>query len=430
MSFLKISSISTTNSTDMFTLGVSTARGNAEKIGQFGSGSLMATLLWIRLYGVSPIFMINGRRVEFICKPERTTTGGTFRRIYMLEDGESTPMSVALEYGEVDWRSHDMSLREYISNAIDQGTDITESMELAQEIVGRPDSVEVYIPINPDVTKYWHNIDKYFLHFNNKQTISIIDKSEMSHCRVYRRGVFIRELGCMSLFDYNLDFDINESRNGSSDSMEREIYRVCGGYNPKAQPTDEHREKILRYAIANNSGNHPTIETNTASRYSIHPKLWKETFEKVAGGKKFSIINGDNNICVDSSWYNDIKEICPHLDGLFDLSPAKRSNNLIPVKPDAKTVKRVECLWEKLKALGMTNDKQMPKVELFKTKNGQQPYALGLYSGGTISIWADQVASNQTILEELLHHASDCEDHSSAFQEFIIRTLTEAMEHI
>lgn len=429
MSFLKISSISTTNSTDMFTLGVSTARGNAEKIGQFGSGSLMATLLWIRLYGVSPIFMINGRRVEFVCKPERTTTGGTFRRIYMLEDGKSTPMSVALEYGEVDWRSHDMSLREYISNAIDQGTDITDSMELVQEITGRPDSVEVYIPINPDVTKYWHNIDKYFLHFNNKQKSTIIDKCDMSNCRVYRRGVFIRELNSVSLFDYNLDFDINESRNGSSDSMETEIFRVISGYNRDAMPTSSQMEKVINYVIANKSDK-KVIEHHAPNRYGINRRVWADTFKKVAGKKKFTIIKDEKNIWVDSSWYNAIKDICPELDGLFDLSPAQRSTSLTSIPPGKTTMDIVKSLWAKLEMIGMTNGKDLPKVELFKTRDGQQPYVLGMYSGGTISIWADQAGSKQTILEELLHHASGHDDGTRLFQEFIIRSLTESMELI
>ena len=47
MRYLKIVSQSNTNPEDLFTLGVSTSRGT-DKIGQFGSGTLMGVLAWLR----------------------------------------------------------------------------------------------------------------------------------------------------------------------------------------------------------------------------------------------------------------------------------------------------------------------------------------------------------------------------------------------
>jgi hypothetical protein len=55
--YLKIVSKSITTPEDMFTLGVSTSRGKVDKIGQFGSGSLMGVLAWMREFGDAPKFL-------------------------------------------------------------------------------------------------------------------------------------------------------------------------------------------------------------------------------------------------------------------------------------------------------------------------------------------------------------------------------------
>jgi hypothetical protein len=424
--YLKICSVSTTNPVDMFTLGVSTARGVDGKIGQFGSGSLMSTLLWLRLHGESPIFMLNGARVEFESRPERTTTGGVFHRVYQTVDGVETPLSVALEYGEIDWTESHMALREWISNAIDQGADIVAALSKVDSLECEQNEVCVFVPMNAEVRKYWNNVDKYFLHFKQNQDSIVLPKAKPSICRLYRKGVFVRELTSLkTLFDYNLPIDINECRTGSSDSMESTILDTLHGHNMDVPQDYFH---TVFHAILQDRD---CWEAKNPTSYLYGG--WRNYLngEQVKGVKLIrseSRQKGEGTR-VDGTWYNGFIKINPALSGYADLFTEK--HDIIEQQAPPEVLALANRCWKFLTTLVPT-DKAMPNVFTFKTADGGQPSYLGRYddSRNRIFIWHDQKASGQTIIEEMAHAISGHPDCTRAFQEYLFRCLTECFELI
>lgn len=424
MKYLRIASVSRTNSTDMFTLGVSTSRGT-DKIGQFGSGSLMGSLCWMRHEGDSPIFGLNGLRVEFECQLMKKTDGQPFRQVFKVENGEKTPLSVCLEYGEVDWVSPEMGLREWISNALDHGADLSEALTVVDEseIDFPEEMVVVYVPMSGTVRKYWQNIDKYFLHFLDMQTVPAIKKEKSSPCRVYRRGVFVRELEVKTIFDYNLDFDINESRTGSSDSIREKIQRFSIGNGDVKTPPEYVRE--LTQAVLMNLD---CLEVRDSYWYThLCGSEWNDFLKT----QTFQVHDGHEDghgHHVQTIWYKRFVNANKSLDGMTHLTQAVKEGNLIIPNPPELT-KMAQQIWEMIDAAGMCNDKTMPKVECFKTKDGSIPKAFGVYdrSAQTVSI-SELTINQETLLHEFGHHITGAPDYSSEFTAFFVRLAREYMK--
>lgn len=430
-SYLKITSVSTTNPIDMFTLGVSTARGDANKIGQFGSGSLMSTLLWLRNYGCSPVFILNGTRVEFESRPEKTSTGGVFHRVYMSVDGVETPLSVALEYGELDWTAPEMALREWICNALDQGAAIEDTLSKVATLDCTPDEVCVFIPMVPDVQKYWQHIDKYFLHYSDRQAQKCIEKPQVSPCRLYRKGVFVRELNVNTLFDYNLsDLPVNECRTGSSDSMLSRIDDVqCGEGG-----ADSYYDTIFE-AIIGHVDCYEVTHTSSWLYSSFRDCLKRQADRgvRVRRLKESGIVpDGTTGYPILNAWYSAFTNHCPALCGYPDRFAADNQVQLHDATDDL--VALADDCWRFLTTLlpGSATGKARPSVHSFTTLDGQPPYFMGRFDAtqNRVLIWRDCISSRQTMLEEMAHAISGCSDHTRSFQEYLFRVITEAYEVI
>ena len=428
--YLKICSVSTTNPVDMFTLGVSTARGVDGKIGQFGSGSLMSTLLWLRLTGESPIFMLNGVRVEFDSRPERTTTGGTFHRVFQTIDGVETPLSVALEYGELDWTEAHMALREWISNALDQGADIVAALSKVDSLACEQNEVCVFVPMSADVRKYWAKIDTYFLHFTQKQDEVVLPKSKPSVCRLYRKGVFVRELpNLKTLFDYNLPLDINECRTGSSDSMESAVLSCVHGDNPNLP---QHYFQALFNAILAGCQSWEATSPSSYLYGGWSTFLTSDYVKNVKVIRSGSKLQGTGTP-IDSTWYNGFIKRNPALSGYDDLFAER--NEIIELPADTETQALANRCFKFLMTLIPGGDKKgkgMPTVSTFKTLDGSMPSCLGRYDAERhrVFVWQDQRSSVQTMLEEMAHAISGQYDCSRGFQEYLFRCLAECVQII
>lgn len=427
--YLKIASVSATNPIDMFTLGVSTARGVEGKIGQFGSGSLMATLLWLRLYGVSPVFSLNGVKVEFDSRPEKTTTGGIFHRVYQSIDGAETPLSVALEYGELDWTNPVMALREFVCNALDQGAAIDQCISKVSSLDCDDNQVCVFIPWSGEIQKYWLSIDQYFLHFTDRQDKVCIEKASISPCRIYRKGVFVRELGENTMFDYNLDIEINECRTGSSDSMLSLVNDVQEGCNDNAPK--EYYDTIFQAILSDVECYEVTHRLNWA--YSGWLATLKEQAAKGTRLRKQTELAGDNRANngavgypVHNSWFMALTNKQPLLCGYPDRLAAESGIEISDATEDLQQLAD-EC-WQYLTTL-LPTDKQIPKICSFVTTHGSDPSFMGKFDAtqNRVLMWRECKTSRQIMLEELAHAISGCYDCTRSFQDYLFRLINEAM---
>lgn len=418
MSYLKISSVSRTTVTDLFTLGVSTSRGDASKIGQFGSGTLMGVLAWLRSFGESPVFLVNGQRVTFTTDAVQKSDGATFGQVSMKMGRKSTPLSVALEYGELDWKSPELGLREWICNAIDAGN--LNCLSVVSKIEASEDEVAVFVPYTGIAKLYHAQIDKYFLHFTGKNSKEVIEKASLSPCRIYRKGIFVCELQEQSISDYNLDFDINECRTGSSDSLMHTIK-----HHNNYCASDEHGIRI-RDAIMNG------VDCVESTINRLHAGV-KKAFRALEGSVKFCSPNFLVAGCtpLPGNIYSLIRDEMPELDGLKHQSQAALEGFEL-INPRPETQRNFDNVCGLIEGLNLTNGKPRPSLTCFKTKNGVKPNCLGFYQPAAqmVSIWDEQGSSIRTMVHELCHHYSGALDWQSEFADYAHRVIGEVVEQL
>src|SRR5690606_35030575 len=104
-----------------FILGASTSRGEPDKIGQFGSGSLFAVLTLLR-HGVK-FYIYSGEDLVDFYVEDDILSNKVLQVVKYRYRGKEYNTGTCLEFGEIDWTTTDMALREFISNAIDQDSE-------------------------------------------------------------------------------------------------------------------------------------------------------------------------------------------------------------------------------------------------------------------------------------------------------------------
>lgn len=415
MKYVKIVSKSTTTPEDMFTLGVSTSRGKEDKIGQFGSGTLLGTLAWMRSYGTSPVFMINGKKVIFETKEILKSDGEPFQQVLMCHSRKKSPLNVALEYGTLDWPTACLGLREWISNAIDgsqEGTDPKTLIVLTNKIEASDDEVAVFVPYTDLAKEYFDNIGKYFLHFVGKDGDKVIEKDSVSKCRIYRKGVFIRELKEDSLFDYNMTFSINECRTGSSDSLISSIEYHITYY----EACQDRLRKIRNAVVANLD----LVETGKS--YSglsdAFIEVWRELVGKVGlCPTNFTVANCT---AIAPIWHKAIVKAIPELDGLKEVCEAEIKGFLIS-PPSEAVLKHYHDICELIETVGLSDGMSRPKLIMYNTKDNNHPGFLGLYSTGKqeVMLWEKNRKLSETMVHELAHHyTGGADDYTQQFAAF------------
>ncbi len=415
MKYVKIVSKSTTTPEDMFTLGVSTSRGKANKIGQFGSGTLLGTLAWMRAYGTSPIFMINGKKVVFETKDILKSDGEPFKQVLMCHSRKKAPLNVALEYGTLDWPTACLGLREWISNAIDgseEGTDPNTLITLTNKIEASDDEVAVFVPYTDLAKEYFDNIGKYFLHFVKKDGEKVIEKDTVSKCRIYRKGVFIRELKEDSLFDYNMLFDINECRTGSSDSLINSVEYHITYYEDSTTKLRQIRNAVL--------ANLDLVETGKTyyAMSDVFAEVWRELVGKVGlCPTNFTVANCT---AIAPIWHKAVVKAVPELDGLKEVCEAEIRGFIIS-PPSGTVLKHYHDICEVIETVGLSNGLSRPKLIMYNTKDDSHPGFLGLYSMGKqeVMLWEKNKKLSETMVHELAHHYTEgADDYTSQFAAF------------
>ena len=238
-------------------LGMSTTRdcGVEGAIGQFGSGAKHAINVLLRA-GLKFYIYCGKTRLEFFTVEEVVNDGLTKKQIerVMCKLGGTSTKTVdcgwCLDFGAVDWDDTAMALREFVSNAIDRSIrqgGFVEAMEKGDLVVqpctdasrrAKDGFTRIYIEMSKDVQTFFGELPKRFIHFDDPGKVNqkLIPKTQPSKARIYRCGVFVRELEqtkLPSLFDFNFgpnDLSIDESRNSS----EYETRGACAKMMAKA----------------------------------------------------------------------------------------------------------------------------------------------------------------------------------------------------
>lgn len=209
-------------------MGASTKDGETT-IGMFGTGWKYGLALALRKK--MKVLVFSGtQKIEFSKMPEQIRNT-TFHRIAFSINGKrrrKTSMTTLL--GESDWDDEWMFVREIVANAFDEGgfrIRTTDSEE--EEPQGAPGVTRVYLSVKPRVRDILEHMDLYIRRHGELETNDHgkIFKPLGEKARIYKRGIFVKELDRSSLFDYDLmHLKLTESRSADSWDIERAVKDV------------------------------------------------------------------------------------------------------------------------------------------------------------------------------------------------------------
>jgi hypothetical protein len=396
-------------------LGVSTARGNAEKIGMFGSGGKHSVNILLR-YGLNPIIFLGENELKFFYKPD-FMGDKQYNRVCYTYKGQTERTGFSLEFGEMDWDSVEMTLREFISNAIDAVGVENVVLDIVDTPVAYNDSTSIYIPLTPEVQKYYNNLSSKFLHFVNKQDLEIFENND-GLAKIYRKGVFVREINQYnppSMFNYNLGHNtkIDESRNMSDSS--------CIDYCSKILGTN--KEYLIKYFKSLTDLSKKCWE-DKFYYWCFDKDLVKEAWQEIYGN---AVASDNEKIGSAAKDKGKLVVYVRNLELIKTLDLPVAENFITKVESsgysiqdaNSTTIKNFNKVWRKLEGIGLTMNKPKPILRNFTGVAQNGSVIRGYYDNGCVYINADDCGSFQTILEECAHYITGADDFSRDFQEFL-----------
>lgn len=418
-------------------LGYSTARGT-DAIGQFGTGAKHGICVLLRA-GINVRVYCGTDKLVFSTIEEEVDGRLVKRVAVQVNRRKPRPLDWVLDFGAIDWTEVRMALREFVANAIDQSEDGHIKIQMVEEVKAKGGFTQVVIEETQEVREFYADLGMHFLHFGGDPAASVIPKDEPSPCRIYRCGVFIRELDD-SLCDYNFkahEIEIDECRNLSDYAAKAAIARLYR--NTKS------REDLARVFKAMIDGKTELLENNLDSFYLApyatneeEQEVWKEAWFRAAGDSipcpedqidkgNFAIKKGFRVVKQPSeTWGKALKAFgVTSLDQVLD-----GSENLGRKVTEATSAAKaaVNKVWEWLDAVGMTQDKPQPEVKGFDSiMNGEQDTLGYVLPGESVVHLRNDVEGRlllETALEEVVHYVTGSADGSRDIQDFSFRFIT------
>lgn len=422
-------------------LGVSSARGCEESIGQFGSGAKHGVLTCLRM-GLNPVIYLGKDKIQFHTEPARLPNGTQYNKVFIkINQKAPKELSMALEYGALDWDDINMALREFVSNALDSVNGDAKQITIknVERIHPEEGHTVIGVPLTPDVQKFWQDLPNRFLQFNSNTNAKekFIAKREFGPAKIYRKGVLVRTLnGVRSMFDYNFgeELRIDEARN-------LDAYYV-GSAAAQAIPKDE---KILSQIFRSLVKGEETWEESIGSNYyiayyaerekALWQKVWKNCFgdKAVLAPEGLAAMMGETAkekgytayTIASPGWVAAmIKAGIPTLFNVLDNVNDKGEKIMEPT-PELKKCR--DEVWEWLEVLNLTNGKQKPPVMMFQPIMEGKSETCGYYKGGTVYIGQDYTTNKKVMVEELAHYITGAADATRDFQDFAFRIVGNMM---
>lgn len=410
-------------------LGLSTARGEADKIGQFGSGSKHGILTLIRA-GITPRIFIGNDEIVFSTHPARMLEKDYLEVRYTFR-GEQHKTGMCLEFGALDWDTPGMALREFICNAIDQGEVIQDCLKLRENPKADAEETRIFIPLENEALKeYWLNIKSRFLHYEGLENNPVIP-ARSAKATLFRRGVMVREMECEHppIFHYNFQSEkIDESRNMNDGSFSQ----IAAALLRKSQKSIETilssfgGEKRWEHGLG-----YSVDDYMDATRATV-----KAAWTAVFGDKPFAA-EGElraalckksiQHIVVPQQWEGCLERSgivhgCTLLNGID-------SKGGEVFEPNQKTVNTFRTAWGWLEKVRLTNGKPFPEVKNFSMPMNCGNETIGYYKDGTVFLNIDYDGNEQAALEELAHYITGAEDETRDFQDFAFKVATRMANH-
>jgi len=399
-------------------LGVSTARGNKDKIGQFGSGAKMGILTCLR-HHINPVIISGKMRVEFD-SISRKMGDKEFKQVVAVIDGERKDLSFSLDYGAIDWNKIDYAVREFISNARDQGgchLSIVDSIEQESQ-----DSTSVYVEYIPPVKEYHENISKYFLEpgsFSTDDSSSQVYDNPNGIMRIYRKGVLCSEVSQDALFYYNINnLKIDESRNVNSFVAR---YQVAWALS---KCTDRQFDRLLNAMLKGEACYENTLNAMDILERDEFKSNFNKAFYRAFPEYEITTkelyqycLNKNGKVipCDDRTFY--ILKECGVEIAKTEGGKIGVENGFMPIPTTTECRRLFNKIWNKVVKLGLHNNKEKPNLAMYAKPMSHGTQVNGYYDNGTVYIERNSGSPN-VILEEIGHYVTDAKDCTRDFQDW------------
>jgi hypothetical protein len=260
-------------------MGASTKDGEST-IGMFGTGWKYGIALAMRKN--IPITLFSGnKKIDFFTKEEHI--GGTvFHRIcYSVGRSTTKKTSLTTTMGQKDWTDEWFLLREVVSNAVDcGGFSITRTDDLS--LAGAAGKTRVFIGLSDRLEEVITNMPQYIRRTGELEasTFGKIFPPISDKCRVYKKGILIKELDCPGIFDYELNsLTLSESRTSDTWNIFWEMRRLL------SSAAKENLRKVIRGLSDADSDGRKIAEASVV--FSSYDKerdsSWRDAFKEEFG---------------------------------------------------------------------------------------------------------------------------------------------------
>lgn len=407
-------------------LGASTKRGDATKIGFFGTGLKYSIALLLREKIPFKVY-IGKKEVKF---DVISTKFSGIKFDVITVDGEKT--SLTTDAG-IDWLPW-YAVREIYTNALDEGG----AMEVTDVIKPEANTTKIYISMHSklgDVTRNWQSyfstkrehLEEIVLKKGeeNERTYRILPKREnQPEFRIFRKGILVSHLRhSNSLFDYDVsELTINESRVVKHDweGRQRAAEALAQATNEDIivqfikswrQPQLEHQEQFWDYL-------YDSSDYLGMSKFSNH---WLELL------RPFRLVPSDNTgfYGVTSNTIGLPNTLLKHLYSQFGdkLTIEGMSKTHFIITGDYPD--DLDWTMQVLDDEGYMFNKENIKLAKFRDSNIKACWS---YKDNAILISKEVLSYTEDkkltiMLEEVLHARSGFSDHTRQFQDYILTEL-------
>jgi len=405
--YLKITNPGICHPAAFTVLGVSTARGDSNKIGQFGSGFKMGINTCLR-FGINPIIASGNSTITFDCV-QKLMGDKPYNQVLAIVDGQKQELGFCTEFGAIDWDKIDYAVREFVSNAYDQGGC---NLSIVDKVDHSVDSTSVYVEYSADVQRYHENIKTYFMDQKLAKISCVLDNNS-DKLLVYRKGVLVHEQPKKSLFSYNInDIRVDESRNVDSWLAS---YR-CAMMIDKC--SNEQLDRLTMaivdgedYAEVGLDYDYFPAEKLADSFKRVYPRM------KVCTKDIYRFCKNKNNVINVS--LKAYKLFARSLDIIAEVEGGIRgaTNGYMPTEISADCKRIFNRVWNKVVKLGLHNGKVKPGLAMYAKPMDSGCQVGGYYEDDTVYIERNSVNA-KVILEEIGHYVTGASDCTRDFQDW------------